>query len=55
MNRLEKIAILAVRKKAAKILGYKTTQVVKVEETYSGAVVYLKNGNRLIIPVDDWA
>ena len=53
-TKLAKIRKEMTNQKAAKLLGKRPNQIVKVDETYTGAYVTCTNGNRVNIPHEVW-
>lgn len=54
MKRLEKTYNLAIKEKAAKLLGVDIRRIKKVIEHENGAGVAFSNGNSNIIPYEVW-
>lgn len=51
---ISKTAQDALRRKAAQMLEKKFSEIQRVEETYQGATIFLRNGERRIIPTNFW-
>ena len=52
--KLAKIRKEMIKEKAAKLLGKRTNQIIKVDESYDGAYVSCTNGNHVNIPYEVW-